>query len=286
MQKLLLLLFVIGLFLVGCVDQLPQQINIKQNVTDTGLEEKNQKEAVSLEINKSLDRADEDIVEIKDLEEITDSDVSRLSIRERQALEDNEALRCTDYYEVYTLYFLDIKQELKDFQQRYLNVVGEYKKGNAEREAVEKAEWKMKEKEVVYLKVQDAFRRLNEECNKPYYFDDISELFIETKQLSEQLETSIPPPKEKETIHAVLEEGTGKEFTVGRKRFKVWVYMVDEKWSYPQAIMRVNGMWARNEGPEESFTFEDGSMLKITNIILNYAGESGSGDKVEFELTY
>ena len=100
-------------------------------------------------------------------------------IQERQALERNTALRCTDYYAVYELYFLDVKQELQDFQQRYLTTLQAYQQGTATRTAIDKAALRMREKEVVYLKVQEAFQHLNQECNKTYTFEKIQELFIE-----------------------------------------------------------------------------------------------------------
>ena len=104
-------------------------------------------------------------------------------IRERQAIEVNPDLRCTEYYDIYKTYFLDVKDELHDFQERYLRAMRDYYKNQATVTEVSKIEWRMKEKEVVYGKVQDAFRRLNEECNKTYDFATAAEVFIETVEI-------------------------------------------------------------------------------------------------------
>ncbi len=188
---LALMLVVLG----GCVEQpkIPASeaiLNVESSASDVNQEKQNQeylainKDTINSKINESRDSSKNDLIQDSFNQQIDNQDQAdhtQKSIQEKQALEKNPALRCTDYYEVYMLYFLDIKQELKDFQQRYLDTVENYERGRVDLKNVEKAEWKMKEKEAVYLKVQDSFRRLNGECSKTYEFDDISDLFIEVK---------------------------------------------------------------------------------------------------------
>ncbi len=80
--------------------------------------------------------------------------------------------------------------------------------------------------------------------------------------------------------YAVLEEGEVRTFTIDGKEYEVEVLIIEDT-NPPTATFKINGEITDQLVDGETEILKDGTLIGISDIILNEAGEAGSGDLVE-----
>ncbi len=84
-------------------------------------------------------------------------------------------------------------------------------------------------------------------------------------------------------IYDVLEEGEEKTYTIDGKDYKVEVLIIED--TSPETVtFRINGKLTDQLDEGETEVLDDGTLVGVSDLINNDAGESGSGDLVEFYL--
>ena len=84
-------------------------------------------------------------------------------------------------------------------------------------------------------------------------------------------------------VFDTLEEGEQKTYTVNGKDYKVEVLIIEDV-SPETATFRINGKLTDQLLEGETEVLDDGTLVGVSDIINNEAGESGSGDIVEFYI--
>ncbi len=84
-------------------------------------------------------------------------------------------------------------------------------------------------------------------------------------------------------IYDILEEGEVKTYTINGKEYQVEVLIVEDV-SPPTVTFMINGEVTDQLQSGETEILKDGMLIGISSIILNEAGEAGSGDLVEVYL--
>jgi hypothetical protein len=80
--------------------------------------------------------------------------------------------------------------------------------------------------------------------------------------------------------YAVLEEGEVRTFTIDGKEYEVEVLIIED--TTPATVtFKINGEITDQLVDGETDILKDGTLIGISDIILNEAGEAGSGDLVE-----
>ena len=80
--------------------------------------------------------------------------------------------------------------------------------------------------------------------------------------------------------YAILEEGETRTFTIDGKEYEVEV-MIIEDITPPTVTLKVNGEVTDQLVDGETEILRDGTLIGISDIVLNEAGEAGTGDIVE-----
>ncbi|MDP4012897.1 MAG: S-layer protein [Candidatus Nanoarchaeia archaeon] len=84
-------------------------------------------------------------------------------------------------------------------------------------------------------------------------------------------------------IFDTLEEGEVKTYTLDGKDYKVEVVIIED--TQPETVtMNINGEVTDQLLDGETEVLEDGTLIGISDIVSNEAGEAGSGDIVEFYI--
>ena len=84
-------------------------------------------------------------------------------------------------------------------------------------------------------------------------------------------------------VYDVLEEGEEKTYTINGKDYKVEVLIIED--TSPETVtFRINGKLTDQLDEGETEVLDDGILVGVSDLINNDAGESGSGDLVEFYL--
>lgn len=84
-------------------------------------------------------------------------------------------------------------------------------------------------------------------------------------------------------VFDTLEEGETKTYTVNGKDYKVEVLIIED--TTPNTVtFRINGKLTDQLLEGETEVLDDGTLVGVSDLINNEAGESGSGDIVEFYL--
>lgn len=84
-------------------------------------------------------------------------------------------------------------------------------------------------------------------------------------------------------VFDTLEEGEVKTYTLNGKDYKVEVVIIED--TNPETVtLNVNGEVTDQLLDGETETLEDGTLIGISDIVSNEAGEAGSGDIVEFYI--
>lgn len=82
------------------------------------------------------------------------------------------------------------------------------------------------------------------------------------------------------SVFDILEEGEEKTYNVNGKEYKVEVMIIED--ATPATVtFNINGEVTSQMTEGETEILKDGTILGVSNIILNEAGEAGSGDIVE-----
>ena len=84
-------------------------------------------------------------------------------------------------------------------------------------------------------------------------------------------------------VYDVLEEGEKKSYTIKGKTYDVQVVLITDQ-SPETVVFRVNGEQTKELNDGEVEILSDGTLLGVSTVISNEAGEAGGGDIVEFYL--
>jgi len=84
-------------------------------------------------------------------------------------------------------------------------------------------------------------------------------------------------------IYDVLEEAEKKSYTIKGKTYEVQVVVITDQ-NPETVVFRVNGEQTKELDDGEVEILSDGTLLGISEVISNEAGESGGGDIVEFYI--
>ncbi len=84
-------------------------------------------------------------------------------------------------------------------------------------------------------------------------------------------------------VYDVLEEGEKKSYTVKGKSYDVQVVIITDQ-SPETVVFRINGEQTKELDDGEVAVLSDGTLLGVSEIISNEAGEAGGGDIVEFYI--
>ena len=84
-------------------------------------------------------------------------------------------------------------------------------------------------------------------------------------------------------VYDILGEGETKTYNIDGKDFEVTVMIIEDV-TPATVTFDINGEITRQLQDSETTTLDDGTLLGISDIILNEAGEAGSGDIVEMYL--
>lgn len=84
-------------------------------------------------------------------------------------------------------------------------------------------------------------------------------------------------------IYDVLEEGEKKSYTIKGKTYEVQVVVITDQ-NPETVVFRVNGEQTKELDDGEVEILSDGTLLGISEVISNEAGEAGGGDIVEFYI--
>lgn len=84
-------------------------------------------------------------------------------------------------------------------------------------------------------------------------------------------------------VFDTLEEGEEKTYTVDGKDYKIEVLIIED--TSPETVtFRINGKLTDQLDEGETEVLDDGTLIGVSDLINNDAGEAGSGDIVEFYL--
>ncbi len=84
-------------------------------------------------------------------------------------------------------------------------------------------------------------------------------------------------------VFDTLEEGEVKTYTLDGSDYKVEVVIIED--TQPETVtLNINGEITDQLGDGETEVLEDGTLIGISDIVSNEAGEAGSGDIVEFYI--
>ncbi len=84
-------------------------------------------------------------------------------------------------------------------------------------------------------------------------------------------------------VYDVLEEGEKKSYTIKGKTYDVQVVVITDQ-SPETVVFKVNGEQTKELDDGEVATLSDGTLLGVSEVISNEAGEAGGGDIVEFYI--
>jgi len=84
-------------------------------------------------------------------------------------------------------------------------------------------------------------------------------------------------------VYDILGEGETKTYNIDGKDFEVTVMIIEDV-TPATVTFDINGEITRQLSDSETTTLDDGTLLGISDIVLNEAGEAGSGDIVEMYL--
>jgi len=84
-------------------------------------------------------------------------------------------------------------------------------------------------------------------------------------------------------IYDVLGEGETKTYTIDGKDYEVTVMIIEDV-SPATVTFEINGEITKQLKDSQTTTLDDGTLIGISDIVLNEAGEAGSGDIVEMYL--
>ncbi|MBT7929000.1 S-layer protein, partial [Candidatus Peregrinibacteria bacterium] len=84
-------------------------------------------------------------------------------------------------------------------------------------------------------------------------------------------------------VYDVLGEGETKTYTIDGKDYEVTVMIIEDV-SPATVTFEINGEITKQLKDSQTTTLDDGTLIGISDIVLNEAGEAGSGDIVEMYL--
>jgi len=84
-------------------------------------------------------------------------------------------------------------------------------------------------------------------------------------------------------VYDILGEGETKTYNIDGKDFEVTVMIIEDV-TPATVTLDINGEITRQLQDSETTTLDDGTLLGVSDIVLNEAGEAGSGDIVEIYL--
>jgi hypothetical protein len=84
-------------------------------------------------------------------------------------------------------------------------------------------------------------------------------------------------------VYDLLNEGEVKTYTIDGKDYEVNVLIIEDV-SVPTVTFEINGEVTRQLKESETTVLNDGTLVGISDIVLNEAGEPGMGDMVEMYL--
>jgi len=85
------------------------------------------------------------------------------------------------------------------------------------------------------------------------------------------------------SVYDLLNEGEVKTYTIDGKDYEVSVLVISDV-SNPDVTFEINGEVTRQLQESETTVLDDGTLIGISDIVLNEAGEAGMGDMVEMYL--
>ena len=84
-------------------------------------------------------------------------------------------------------------------------------------------------------------------------------------------------------VYDILGEGETKTYTIDGKDFEVTALIIEDV-TPASVTFEINGEITKQLGDSETTTLDDGTLVGVSDIVLNEAGEAGSGDIVEMYL--
>lgn len=84
-------------------------------------------------------------------------------------------------------------------------------------------------------------------------------------------------------VYDVLGEGETKTYTIDGKDYEVTVMIIEDV-TPATVTFEINGEITKQLGDSQTTTLDDGTLVGVSDIVLNEAGEAGSGDIVEMYL--
>ncbi len=83
--------------------------------------------------------------------------------------------------------------------------------------------------------------------------------------------------------YAIMEEGETRTFTIDGREYEVEILIIEDV-SPPTVTLKINGEVTDQLVDGETEILRDGTLIGVSDIVLNEAGEAGSGDIVELYI--